>query len=160
MKELKVRCGGFAGIEQKIRNLDGSKVGEFKETAIYFDTEGRGALKIVQGEKGARMVLVAYNEENGCFDIALTPVGEAMGARRIFNKLFSSLGQVVMEKKVYVLGREEIWLVHINQLGNFMLIRGEDAERIHELGERLECEFDKIVKEDFGEMLSGAGKKI
>ncbi len=160
MKELKARCGGFAAMEQKLRNMGAQKIGELKETATYFDTEGRGALKIVQGEKGARMVLAAYNEENGCFDVAVTAVGEAMGARRIFNKLFSSVGQIVMDKKVYRLGSEEAWLVHIGQLGNFVILRGKNEERLHELGEELEIGFDNILEEDFGEMLYKSGKKI
>lgn len=147
-------------MEQKLRNLEGNKVGEFRETATYFDTEGRGALKIVQAEKGARMALAAYNEENGCFDVAVTQVAEAMGARRIFNKLFSSLGQLVMEKKVYRLGAEEVWLVHIDQLGNFVLIRGESEEKLHDILGSLGFEPDKIVKESFAEMLYKAEKKL
>jgi len=160
MKELKVRCGGFAEVEQKLRKMEAQKVGEGKETANYFDTEGRGGLKIVQEEQGARMGLAAYNEENGCFDIVSSEVGDAMGTRRIFNKLFSSVGQVVLEKKVYKLGTIEVWLAHIDQLGNFVLIRGESEEELHELASKLGFEPDKIVKESFAEMLYEAGKKL
>ena len=160
MKELKVRCGGFAEVEQKLRKLEAQKAGEGKERANYFDTEGRGGLKIVQEEKGASMGLAAYNEENGCFDIVSSEVGDASGTRRIFNKLFSSVGQVVLEKKVYKLGGIGVWLVHIDQLGNFVLIQGESEEELHELASKLGFEPDKIVKENFAEMLFRAGKKI
>ena len=160
MKELKVRCGGFAEVEQKLRGMKAQKVGEGKERAAYFDTEGRGGLKIVQEEQGARMGLAAYNEENGCFDIISSDVGDPDGARRIFNKLFSSVGQVVLEKKVYKLGNIEVWLAHIDQLGNFVLIHGEKEEELHELAGSLGFEPDKIVKENFAEMLFRAGKKL
>jgi len=160
MKELKVRCGGFAEVEQKLRGMEAQKVGEGKERAAYFDTEGRGGLKIVQEEQGARMGLAAYDEENGCFDIISSELGDADGARRIFNKLFSSVGQVVLEKKIYKLGNIEVWLAHIDQLGNFVLIRGENEELLHELAGSLGFEPDKIVKENFAEMLFRAGKKI
>ena len=135
-------------------------MGEGKERASYFDTEGRGGLKIVQEEKEARMGLAAYNEETGCFDIVSSGVGDVSGARRIFNKLFSSVGQVVMEKKVYKMGEVEVWLAHIDQLGNFVLIRGESEEKLHELLGNLGFEPDKIVKENFAEMLFKAEKKI
>ncbi len=160
MKELKVRCGGFAEVEQRLRKMEAQKVGEGKERAAYFDTEGRGGLKIVQEEDGARMGLAAYNKENGCFDIVSSDVRDVDGARRIFNKLFSSVGQVVLEKKVYKLGNVEVWLAHIDQLGNFVLIMGESEETLHELAGNLGFEPDKIVKENFAEMLFKAGKKI
>ena len=160
MKELKVGCGGFAEVEQKLRKMNAQKVGEGKERSAYFDTEGRGGLKIVQEEQGARMRLAAYNEENGCFDIISSELGDADGARRIFNKLFSSVGQVVLEKKVYKLGNVEVWLAHIDQLGNFVLIMGENEENLHELLGNLGFEPDKIVKENFAEMLFNAGKKL
>ncbi|MCP4646881.1 MAG: hypothetical protein GY852_03990 [bacterium] len=160
MKELKIRCGGFAEVEQKLRKMEAQKVGEGKERAAYFDTEGRGGLKIVQEEKEARMGLAAYDEENGCFDIVSSGVGDAGGTRRIFNKLFSNVGQVVLEKKVYKLGDLEVWLAHIDQLGNFVLIQGESEERLHELAGKLGFEPDKIVKENFAEMLFKAGKKL
>ncbi len=160
MKELKVKCGGFAEVEQKLRKIEAQKVGEGKERANYFDTEGRGGLKIVQEEQGAKMRLAAYNKENGCFDIVSSELGDVVGARRIFNKLFSSVGQVVLEKKVYKLGEMEVWMAHIDQLGNFVLIRGESEEKLHELAANLGFEPDKIVKESFAEMLFKVGKKI
>ena len=114
----------------------------------------------MQEEKGARMGLAAYNEENGCFDIVSSEVGDVMGTRRIFNKLFSSVGQVVLEKKVYKLGGLEVWLAHIDQLGNFVLIYGEKELELHELASKLGFEPDKSLKESFAEMLYTAGKKL
>lgn len=160
MKELTARCGGFAGIEQKLKKMEAHKTGEGKESAAYFDTEGRGGLKIVQEGKGGRIVLGAYNEETGCFDIVSTAVGDLNGARRIFTRLFSSIGQVTMEKKMYMAGREEIWLVHMDRLGNFVSITGENEERLHEILEGLGIEPEHVVKETFGELLSGASRKM
>jgi adenylate cyclase class IV len=160
MKELTARCGGFAGIEQKLREMDARKLGEVKETANYFDTEGRGGLKLVQEGKGGSIVFGAYDEETGCFDIVATPVGDVNGARRIFTKLFSSTAQASMEKKVYSVGREGVWLAHLDRLGNFVIIAGEDEERLHAILGELGIEPDKIVKETFGEMITGAGKRI
>jgi len=99
MKELTARCGGFAEIEQKLRSMEANKVGEGKETANYFNTEGRGGLKLVQEGLGGKLVYGSYNEEVGCFDIVSTPIGDLSGARRIFSKLFSSVAQVQLEKK-------------------------------------------------------------
>ena len=160
MKELAARCGGFAGIEQKLRKMEAQKVGEGKESAAYFDTEGRGGLKIVQEERGGRVVFGAYNEETGCSDIVSTPVGDLNGARRIFTRLFSSVGQVVMEKKMYTLGRKEIWLVHMDRLGNFILIFGENEEKLHEILGELGIEPENIIKETFGELLTGKNRKM
>jgi adenylate cyclase class IV len=160
MKELTARCGGFAEIEQRLRKMEAQKVGEGKEIANYFDTEGRGGLKIVQEEKGGRMVFGSYDEETGCFDIVSTPVGDLNGVRRIFTKLFSSTAQVSMESKAYQVGRVEVFLAHMDRLGNFVIIMGEDAENLHEILGKLGIEPDKIVKETFGELLTGKGKKL
>ncbi len=162
MKELKARCGGFAAIEQKLKKMDAHKASEGKESATYFDTEGRGALKIVQEEKGARMGLAAYNEETGCFDIVSTPIGDVNGARRIFMRLFSSVARMDLEKKVYGLGEFVVLLVHINQLGNFVLIRSGSAseEKLHGLLGELGIEPDKVVEKDFGQLLTHSEERI
>ena len=162
MKELKARCVGFAAVEQKLRQMDAPKATEVKERATYFDTEGRGALKIVQDESGGSMTLAVYNEEDGCFDIVSSPIGNVEGMRRVLTKLFRRTEQISMDKKVYPLGEVEVWLVHIDRLGNFVLIRSENEgpEKLHEILNKLGLEPEEIVKEDFGELVSGAGKKI
>ena len=162
MKELKARCGGFAAIEQKLKKMDAHKVSEGKEIVAYFDTEGRGGLKIVQEEKGARMGLAAYNEETGCFDIVSTPIGDVNRARKIFMRLFSSIARMDLEKKVYGLGEFEVWLVHINQLGNFILIKSGEAseEKMHVLLGELGIGPDKVVEKDFGQLLTSSEERI
>ena len=100
MKELKARCTGFATVEQKLRKMEANLVGETNEIANYFETEGRGALRITQGEKGSSIGLAAYNAETGCFDIISTPIAEVTSARRLFSKLFSNIAQIKFEKKV------------------------------------------------------------
>lgn len=160
MKELTARCGGFAEVEQKLRKMEAQKVGEGKESAAYFDTEGRGGLKIVQEEKGGRVAFGAYDEETGCFDIVSTPVGDLGAARRIFTKLFSSIGQVQLEKKAYLLEGMEVLLVHIDRLGNFVIIMGENEEKMHELLGVLGIEPENIIKETFGELLTGASRRM
>jgi len=162
MKELKARCRGFAAIEQKLKKMDAHKVSEGKETVAYFETEGRGGLVIVEGEEGGTIGLAAYNEETGCFDIVSTPVGDVNGARRIFNKLFSSIAKLKLEKKVYSVEEFEVWLVHIDLLGNFVLIRSETAneEKMHELLEKLGLDTDTIVQKDFGQLITHSKEKI
>lgn len=189
MKELKAKTGGFAEVEKRLREQKAQKVGEEKERATYFDTEGRGGLCIIEGsgapgrfeipregespqkkaggsgaEKkgGARVSLAAYNEEDGCFDIATYGIESASSARRVFARLFSNSGQVSLEKKVYSLEGMEAWLVHIDGLGNFVMIRDakDDAEKLHDLLHRLGIGTEKIVKRNFGEMMFKNEEKI
>ena len=160
MKELKARCRGFAEIEQKLRKMEARKVFEGKESATYFETEGRGALKIVEAEKEGGFGLAAYNGETGCFDIIYTPILEPNGVRRIFNKLFGSIAKIELEKKVFLLGPFEVWLVHIDRLGNFVIIRGENEEKMHEMLERLGLDSENVVDKDFGQLLTHSEEKI
>jgi len=162
MKELKARCTGFAAVEQKLRKMEANLVGEDKETANYFETEGRGALRITQGEKGSSLGLAAYNQETGCFDIISSEVRDANSARRLFSKLFSSIAQVKLEKKVYRVGEFEVWLVHIDQLGNFVLIRSESATetKFHDLLGKLGIEPDRVVEKDFGQLLTQSEERL
>lgn len=150
-------------MEQKLRKLEAKKAGAGKERATYYDTEGRGGLKVVQEEGNVgRIGLAAYNKETGCFDIASTGVADVNGARRIFNKMFSSLTQISFENKVYQLEGMEVVLVHCDQLGNFVLVRADDGEpeKMHGLMGKLGIEPDKIVEENFSELLTKAGEKI
>jgi adenylate cyclase class IV len=161
--EVKARLRGFAEVEQKLRKLGAMKGSEGKEEGAYFESEGRGALCIISGGKSARLSLSSFNGEGGYFDVLVSPVADAAKLRRIFSKLFRSIANVKSEKKAYKLGEMEIWLTHIDLLGNFMMVRGEkkeDAQGIFELLDKLGLEPEQLVEKDFGELLTKKGSRI
>jgi adenylate cyclase class IV len=161
--EVKARLRGFAETEQKLRKMGAMKVSEGKEDGAYFESEGRGGLCIISGEGAARLSLSSFNEEGGYFDVLFSPVADAPKLRRIFSKLFRSIANVKSERKAYKLGEMEIWLIHIDLLGNFIMVRGEkkeDAEAVFELLDKLGLEPEQLVEKDFGELLTKKGSRV
>lgn len=163
MIEVKARVRGFAETEQRLRKMGARKEGEWKEDASYFESEGRGGLCIIGSGNAGRVSLSKYNLEGGYFDVIVAQVADVSGMRRVFSKLFSSIANIKSEKKGYSAGGREVWLTHIEVLGDFVMVRGEskeDAEGMFELLDKLGVEPEQIVEEDFGELLTKKGSRI
>ncbi|MBN2121607.1 hypothetical protein JW721_00915 [Candidatus Micrarchaeota archaeon] len=161
--EVKARLRGFAEVEQKLRKMGALKESEGKEEGAYFESEGRGALCIISGGNAARLSLSSFNEEGGYSDILVSPVADAPKLRRIFSKLFRAIANVKSEKKAYRFEGIEIWLSHIDLLGNFIMVRGEkkeDAQRIFDLLDKLGLEPEQLVEDDFGELLTKSRSRM
>ncbi len=160
--EVKARVRGFAEIEQRLRKMEARKEGEGKEDATYFESEGRGGLCIIGSGNSGRLSLGKYNSEGGYFDINMAQVSDVGGMKKVFSRLFSSIANIKSEKKAYRIGNLEVWLVHIDLLGDFVMVRGgkEEIEGIFEVLDKLGIEPEQLVEEDFGELLTKKGKRI
>lgn len=155
MKEIIARVsGGFAEIEQKLRKMEARKEFEGKERAAYYESQGRGSLRVITYRDGrmGEIQLAAYNGENGCFDVISTRVEDAGNAKRVISRLFGLVREFTLEKRSYFFEKKEIELVHIDQKGNFVVVKGEAGpEELHGMIYSLGIESEKIMEKDLGE---------
>ena len=101
---------------------------------------------------GGTVELARYNGENGCFDLVSSRVVDVVSAKRIFSRLFGLVKEMDLELSEYLVGGFQVRLVHINVLGNFVVVRGEaQAEVLHEIIYSLGIESEKIMERDFAE---------
>ncbi len=150
MKEIIAHVsGGFKEIERKLAGMEARKQFSGKERAAFYETHGRGSLRLVADSAGGggAIELARHNGENGCFDLVSSRVVDVVSTKRIFGRIFSLVKELNLEMSEYLVGRMQVRLVHIDTKGNFVVVRGEaEPEALHEIIRSLGIESEKILE--------------